>query len=162
MIMPDSYVKGNEEAQKRLVDAVIRSIFEGKYSKLIVLLEMLAMSFEDYEFRKKIIEIRKRTISKCGIEFGTFEKLYHDSFSVDPRRRVVIRNGDDMRRVPFPEVRAMFEDDVIRPSTDIAVELVSRISRDKSTVIRSMIAGVTSSASETVSDIKSRKLVIGD
>jgi hypothetical protein len=56
----------------------------------------------------------------------------------------------------------MFEDEVIRPFSEIAIELVGRISVDKSVFLKNFIAGQTMSdeAVETVDDIKNKKVKV--
>jgi hypothetical protein len=158
--MPETYVKGNEEAQRLLVNALVLTVRNREFSQMAVILEMLAKSFDDAVIIDKIMLVRKRTLAESGIEFGTFEQLYKASFNVDPRRRIILRRGETVERVPFPVVRTRFENNVIRPLSDIAVELVGRISRDKSVALGAMIAGVASSSLDTVDEIKSRKVKV--
>lgn len=157
--MPEtSYTSGNPEAQKLLVSALITTIKDREFSQLSLLLEMLAKSFDDKKVQQEIIDVKKKT----SIEFGTFELLYKLSFQVDPRRAVVLKHPYYIERVPFPVVRKMFENEVIRPMSDISIELVGRISVDKSVFLKDWISSQSSSKKsiETVNDIKSRKVKV--
>ena len=152
------YSSGNPEAQRLLVSALIQTIKDREYSQLSILLEMLSRSFDDKRIANEISEVKRKTT----IEFGTFELLYKLSFRVDPRRAVVLRHPYYIERVSFPTVRRMFEIEVIRPFSDIAIELVGRISVDKSVFLKNFISSQSLSvgAVETVDDIKSRKVKI--
>lgn len=156
--MGEGYSQGNAEAQRMLVSSLIQTIKDREYSQLSILLEMLSKSFDDKKIAEEIVEVKRKTT----IEFGTFELLYKLSFKVDPRRAVVLKHPYYIERVPFPVVRRMFETEVIRPFSEIAIELVGRISVDKSVFLKNFISGQSMSkgAMETVDDIKNKKVDI--
>lgn len=156
--MAEGYTQGNAEAQRMLVNSLVTTIREREFSQMALLLEMLAKSFDDKKIQGEVITIKRSTT----IEFGTFELLYQLSFKVDPRRAVVLKHPYYIERVPFPVIRRMFEDEVIRPLSEIAIELVGRISVDKSVFLKNFISGqtMTTESIDTVGDIKSRKVKI--
>lgn len=133
-------MKLNQQSlQTSLAKTVTTCLMNKDYSTLATFLEVIAKSTEDGNVLSKIGGIK----SSCTFEFESFCLMYRKSFMYGSRRAIRFQGTGE--RISYERIRAMAQEEFVKPLQDVAIDLLSTLGYSNNKLLTDQLIGLTES-----------------